>query len=143
MKNKELELIRINKYLGGLNEINKLVISGSYDSFEIRKILSRHKLSLTLFTFATRAGIFTTLERGRYKSNFKVIEPYQVRHLFQMVSKYNIIYKNNSDLKKQKINNYEKIMPELNNYISEDEAIKCLKKLGYKILKPINKFKEI
>ena len=145
MKNKELELKRINKYLGGLNEINRLVIDGQYNSFLIRDVLAKHKLSLTLFTFATRLGLFTQIERGVYKSNYKIIEPYQIRQIFKLVSDYNVIYKNNSDLKKTMINPKINCHNTINtiNSLNENDCIVYLKKLGYKIMKPIQQFEEI
>ena len=134
---KEKEIARLQKHCNALNELNKLVIKGDYDSREIRNILSRHKVSLTLFTFATRAGLFTNIKRGEFKSNYNIIEPYQIRKVLELVKQYNSSYKRDGYIKKN-------IKPIVNyNLLNENEAISFLKQLGYKIMKPINQYEEV
>jgi hypothetical protein len=134
---KEKQEAKIQKYCSAINEINRLIIKGNYDSRDIKSILFKHKASLTAFSFAVKAGLFTTVSRGVFKSNYNIIEPFQIRKLDDLVKKYNC---GRTRVK----NNYNKSNTILNyNLLNENEAISFLKQLGYKIMKPINQYEEV
>jgi hypothetical protein len=138
MRNEKETAERLQKYTTALNEMNNKVKSSIYNSASLKSICSKYKINLALMSYAIRIGLFEKVERGVYISKYNIIEPYQTRKIMNEIAKDNREYMR----KNAKKSKYTLAIPTPTAF-SENEAISYLKRLGYKIMKPVQQFEEI
>lgn len=123
----EQTLIRATRY------INELAQTKTELTNEVlREIARRHKTSAAYFFTFKKLGY--AQKTGTSKYSFpRLIEPHMVRNAIKKQYSY-YAPKFNGTHEKQTRRPY---------MMGEDRAIKTLKKLGYKIMKPVSEFKEV
>lgn len=118
---------------------------------DVEKFLADRDIHGMTFYYFVYADVITKLERGVYEINksFYNTSPKNiylkgVSHLMDLRKKREILlaenlHESNKNIKKT----YKEIIFKSNPLLNENDCISYLKKLGYKVMKPIQQYEEI